>query len=295
MSSRFQTPTSNAQLTLGFSPCPNDTFMFDAMVHHKIDTEGLEYNVIIEDVESLNRRVLRNELDISKVSFAAYVHAMENYILMNAGSALGTGVGPLVVATKGFSLDELSKKKIAIPGLNTTANFLFDIFFPGVSDKKEITFSQIEDSVLSGKVDAGILIHESRFTYEQKGLVKICDLGELWEKETSEPIPLGGIAVKRSLPNEIKQKADRVMRRSVEYAFANPSSGYEFVKRHAQEMNEDVRKKHIALYVNEYSIDLGEKGKRAVETLFRKAKNAGVVQSVPESIFVDKIAELSNG
>ncbi len=282
------------RLSLGFSPCPNDTCMFDAMVHHKIDTEGLEFLVMMEDVESLNQRAIRHELDISKISFAAYARVWEKYSLLNSGSALGNGVGPLVISRNQFPVSDLTQKMIAIPGLNTTANFLFNIFFLGTKNKVELIFSEIEDAVLSGRVDAGVIIHENRFTYEQKGLKKICDLGELWEKETAEPIPLGGIVVKRNLPEEIKQKIDRIMRRSVEYAFANPGSGYEFVKQHAREMDEDVRRKHIALYVNEYSIDLGEKGRHAVGTLFQKAKNTGVIHSLPQTIFINKSVEVSN-
>jgi 1,4-dihydroxy-6-naphthoate synthase len=285
----------NSHLSLGFSPCPNDTFMFDAMVHHKIDTEGLEFDVIMEDVESLNQRAIRNELDVSKISFAAYAQVMKKYSLLNSGSALGNGVGPLLISKKDFPLTELAGKKIAIPGLNTTANFLFSIFFPEAKQKVEMIFSGIEDAVLSGKADAGIIIHENRFTYEAKGLKKICDLGELWEKQTGEAIPLGGIAVKKNLPVETLQKIDRVMRRSVEFAFANPESGDGYVKLHAQEMDDEVRKKHISLYVNQYSIDLGEKGRQAVETLFKKAEDSGLIDSIPQSIFLHKIIELSNG
>ena len=269
--------------------------MFDAMVHHKIDTEGLEFRVVMEDVESLNQRAIRNELDISKISFAAYARATENYILLNAGSALGNGVGPLVIARDQFPVSELNGKRTAVPGRNTTADFLFSIFFPGAKDKTVMVFSEIEDAVLTGAVDAGVIIHENRFTYGLKGLKKICDLGELWEKETGEAIPLGGIAVKRNLPEEVKQKVDRVMRRSVEYAFANPGSSHEYVKEHAQEMDEEVRRKHIALYVNEYSIDLGAKGRHAVETLFQKAKDIGILHPFPGNIFINKIVELSNG
>jgi 1,4-dihydroxy-6-naphthoate synthase len=190
---------------------------------------------------------------------------------------------------------QISNLEVAIPGANTTANFLFSIFFPEAKNKKEMIFSEIEDAVLSGKADAGVIIHENRFTYEQKGLKKICDLGELWETETKQPIPLGGIAVKRSLPVEVQQKINRVMRRSVEFAFANPTSSFDYVKAHAQEMNEEVRKKHIALYVNQYSIDLGEKGRKAIETLFTKAVKAGIASSLRKDIFTNQIAQLSNG
>lgn len=287
-------PTSmNSKLTLGFSPCPNDTFVFDAMVHQKIDTEGLEFDVVMEDVESLNQRACKHELDITKLSFAAFTSVADEYVLLNAGSALGKGIGPLVVSKmeKGELINQISESSvsnftIAIPGKHTTANFLFSIFFPKAEKKFEMIFSQIEHAVLSDQADAGVIIHENRFTYEKKGLKKIWDLGELWEKETGEAIPLGGIVVKRNLPDAVKEKLDRIMRRSVEYAFAHPDSSRGYVMQHAQEMDEEIRNKHIALYVNEYTIDLGEKGRHAIETLFSKAQQSGIIHSTKESIFV---------
>jgi len=282
--------------TLGFSPCPNDTFMFDALVHHKIDTEGLDFKVVMADVETLNQKAGKGELDISKISFAAFTRMTEMYQLLNAGSALGQGVGPLVVTnqkSEGRSQQPAANLeiipgnwKIAIPGKHTTANFLFSIFYPEVGNKTEMIFSEIENDVLTGKADAGVVIHESRFTYAQKGLIKICDLGELWEKETHQPIPLGGIGVKRNLPEEMKQRIDRVIKRSVEFAFANPESSALYVKENAQEMDEAVSKKHIETYVNDFSIDLGEAGRDAIHALFQKAKEAGLIHSIPSTIFV---------
>ena len=284
---------SKSKLTLGFSPCPNDTFVFDALVHHKIDTEGLEFEVVMEDVESLNQRAFENELDITKISFAAFTRTVDCYELLNAGSALGKGIGPLVVSKmdKGVMNNQISKSSIsnlsiAIPGKNTTANFLFSIFFPGAKNKVEMVFSEIEDAVLSGHADAGVIIHENRFTYQKKGLKKIWDLGELWEKETGEPVPLGGIVVKRDLPEVIREKLDRVLRKSVEFALAHPESSRQYVMQHAQDMDEEIRDKHIALYVNEYTIDLGEAGKHAVETLFSKALESGIIQSLEKNIFI---------
>ena len=286
--------TVNRKLTLGFSPCPNDTFIFDAMVHGKIDTESLQFDVVMEDVETLNRKAFQKDIDITKLSYAAYLNVMNNYVLLDSGSALGEGVGPLVIS-KSSKFKVQRSSSIAIPGINTTANFLFSIFYPEAKNKTEMVFSDIEDAVLLEKVDAGVIIHENRFTYEQKGLKKVCDLGDLWEKETKQPIQLGGIAVKRSLPVELQQKINRVMRRSVEFAFANPTSSYDYVKQNAQEMDEEVRKKHIALYVNQYSVDLGEKGRKAIETLFAKAIQAGIATALRKDIFVNPIAELSNG
>ena len=286
-------PIANNTLSLGFSPCPNDTFMFDAMVHGKVDTEGLKFNVQMDDVETLNQRALKDGPDITKISFAAYAKVAEKYQLLDAGSALGNGAGPLLVSKISYLESHVFSLKVAIPGKNTTANFLFSFFFPGVTDKPEMIFSEIEDAVLSGNADAGVIIHENRFTYEDKGLKKICDLGELWEKETGHPIPLGGIAVRRDLPGAIKEKINRVMRKSVEFALADPGSGYNYVKKHAQEMDDDVRKRHIALYVNEFSIDLGPRGRKAVEVFFTKARQAGVARSIPENIFLKPSIEYS--
>jgi 1,4-dihydroxy-6-naphthoate synthase len=287
-------------LTLGFSPCPNDTFMFDAMVHGKIDTEGLRFKVMMEDVETLNQLALKEEPDVTKLSYATYARVMEKYILLNSGSALGEGVGPLVISKSGLQNNhpsirtlqsEIRNYSIAIPGKNTTANFLFSIFFPESKNKTEMVFSEIEEAVLSGKADAGVIIHENRFTYEQKGLKKICDLGELWKQETNQPIPLGGIAIKRNLSEGIKQKVDRVMRRSVEYAFANPGSGHDYIRQHAQEMDEVVIKKHIDLYVNDYSIDLGEKGKNAIAFLFKKAVETGMIAASVNDLFINQLVQ----
>ena len=280
------------KLKLGFSPCPNDTFMFDAMVNGKTGAEWLEFDVVLADIETLNQQAIRNELDITKISFAAYLNLTEQYQLLNAGSALGNGVGPLLVAKSQFELSKLKDLKIAVPGVHTTANFLFSIFFPEAKNRIEIIFSEIEDAVLTGKSDAGVIIHENRFTYEQKGLKKICDFGEMWEQETGQPIPLGGIAVKRSLPEVLKQKIDRVLKRSIKYAFSNPESSSGYVKQHAQEMDEEVTRKHIALYVNEYSVELGEKGKNAIETLFQKARDAGLINKERNDIFVPQFDKL---
>src|ERR1019366_5232120 len=246
---------STNKITLGFSPCPNDCFIFDAMIHGKINTEGLQFEVVMEDVEALNQKAFTDELDITKLSFFAFAHVTKFYQLLNSGSALGKGCGPLLVANSKFKIE--STTKIAIPGKYTTANFLLSLAFPDAKNKVETLFSDIEDAVLSGKVDAGLIIHENRFTYEQKGLKKLIDLGEYWETLTNAPIPLGGIVAKRNLPNDLKQKINRVIRKSVEFAFANPKSSLNFVKAHAQEMSEEVMYKHIDLYVNNYSIDLG--------------------------------------
>jgi len=257
------------KLTLGFSPCPNDTFIFDALVHQKIDTEGLEFKVFFADVEQLNIWALEGKLSITKLSYNAFTYCVEDYGLLDSGSALGRNCGPLLIKKQDTVLNP--KSTIAIPGKYTTANMLLKIAFPEYQNKIETLFSEIENKVIEGSVDAGLIIHENRFTYQDKGLEKVKDLGEFWEEETGLPIPLGGIVVKREFPLAVQQKIERVLRKSVEYAFANPTSSADYVKCHAQEMQKDVVDAHIALYVNNYSISLGEQGRKAVEILFEKA------------------------
>lgn len=278
-----QQPTT---ISIGFSPCPNDCFIFDALIHNKIDTEGLQFEVIMEDVEALNQKAFRAELDITKLSFHSYLYLTKSYQLLNAGSALGNNCGPILVESSKLKIENLNTAKIAIPGKYTTANFLLSLAFPDAKNKKEMLFSDIEDAVLSGKVDAGLIIHENRFTYEQKGLKKIIDLGEYWETLTKAPIPLGGIVIKRNLSHDLKHKVNRVLRKSVEYAFANPKSSLNFVKEHAQEMDEEVMYKHIELYVNNYSVDLGIEGKSAVQLLFDKGHELGIIDKIEEEIFL---------
>lgn len=283
-------PTTNNQepstISIGFSPCPNDCFIFDALIHHKIDTEGLQFEVVMEDVEALNQKAFRGELDITKLSYHAYAYLTKHYQLLDAGSALGNSCGPLLVSSSKFKVESLNTAKIAIPGKYTTANFLLSLAFPEAKNKIEYLFSDIEDAVLTGKADAGLIIHENRFTYEQKGLKKIIDLGEYWEKQANAPIPLGGIVVKRNLSNDLKQKVNRLVRKSVEFAFANPKSSLNFVKTNAQEMSEEVMYKHIGLYVNNFSIDLGAEGKRAIKLLFDKAQESGVINKIEEELFL---------
>ena len=260
------------KLTLGFSPCPNDTFIFDALVHHKVDTEGLEFEVIFADVEQLNKWAFQAKLDITKLSYNAFTNCVNDYALLDSGSALGNNCGPLLIKKPNTILTK--KSKIAIPGKYTTANMLLNIAFPNHQNKVEMLFSEIENKVLEGRVDAGLIIHENRFTYQDKGLIKVKDLGKFWEEETGLPIPLGGIVINRNLPFEIQKKFERVLRKSVEYAFENRESSSEFVIVHAQEMETEVIDAHINLYVNEFSISLGEVGRRAVEKVFEKsAKN----------------------
>jgi len=274
-------------LTLGFSPCPNDTFIFDAMVHGKIDTEGLEFNYVLADVEELNQKAFRGELDITKLSFHAFLHLAHKYVLLQSGAALGSNAGPLLVSKIPLTLAELSGKRIGIPGKNTTANLLLSLAAPQLTNKVEMLFSDIEKAVSDGDIDAGLIIHESRFTYLQKGLFKVADMGEFWESKTQCPIPLGGIVVRRNFSAETIRKIDRVLKRSVEFAFANPDSSMPFVRANAQEMDEDVMKKHIELYVNDYSIQLGPSGRKAVLLLFSEAIKAGLIPKETAEPFQD--------
>lgn len=273
-------------LTLGFSPCPNDTFIFDAMLHGRVDTEGLEFQVYMEDVEALNRRAVAGELHITKLSYHAFAYLTDKYALLNAGSALGNNCGPLLVARQPMSEEDVNAARIAIPGRLTTANFLLSMAYPQAQNRFETLFSDIEDAVLDSRADAGLIIHENRFTYEQRGLVKISDLGEHWEGNTGLPIPLGGIVVRHDLPVEIQQKVDRVMRRSVEYARQHPQRTMPFVRQYAQAMEDDVMQAHIGLYVSDFTVDLGERGRKAIQLMFETALEKKIISDFREDFFV---------
>ena len=275
------------KLTIGFSPCPNDTFIFDALVHHKIDTEGLDFEVYLGDVEDLNQKAFNNELDITKLSYHAYGYLTENYVLLDAGSALGKGCGPLLISKPVTHHTSLSTLKIAIPGKYTTANYLLSIAHPEATNKIEMLFSDIENAVLTGIVDAGLIIHENRFTYQEKGLKKIIDLGEYWEKTTGNLIPLGGIVIKRNLPVETIQKVNKLLRKSIEYAFENPESPLAYMQCNAQEMDKKVMMQHVELYVNKYSIDLGIEGKSAITKMFNLAQEKGIIPNIVNPLFVN--------
>jgi len=254
------------EFSLGFSPCPNDTFIFDALVNKKIDTEGIDFTVELEDVQTLNRWAMQGKLDISKISYGV-LPLLEQYELLDAGGALGKGVGPLLIARQSLALTEIDNCRIAIPGEQTTAHLLFSLAFPEARNKRFMVFSGIEEAVLSDAVDCGVIIHENRFTYQQKGLVKLMDLGEFWDKETGVPIPLGGIVVKHSLGSDLARTINALIRKSLEYAFERYPELPDYVKGHAQEMDEQVMRQHIDLYVNNYSLSLGEDGERAIGIL----------------------------
>jgi len=273
------------KLTLGFSPCPNDTFIFDALVNKKIDTEGLEFDAVLEDVETLNKWSFEKKLDITKLSYPAFFQNLDKYVLLNSGAALGKGVGPLLISKQNIqnSTFNFQRATIALPGKNTTANLLFSFAYPTAKNRKYMIFSAIEESVLNEQTELGVIIHENRFTYQQKGLNKVTDLGEYWEEKMHAPIPLGGIAVSRSIDKKVSLKIDRLIRKSIEFAFANYPLITGYVKQHSQEMSEDVMRQHIELYVNNFSIDLGIDGKKAIETLYKVAATQLPVSSVQSS------------
>jgi 1,4-dihydroxy-6-naphthoate synthase len=276
------------KLSLGFSPCPNDCFIFDAIVNRRIDLEGLEFAVHLADVEDLNQTALAGQAQITKLSYYAYAHCTERYVLLDAGSALGRNCGPLLISKRDISRQEAAQGslRIAIPGKYTTANFLLGLAFPRAQNTSELVFSEIEAALLRDEYDAGLIIHENRFTYEAKGLKKIIDLGEFWESGTGAPIPLGGIVISRLLPDEVKHCVNRVLRRSIEHAFAHRAETLPFVRAHAQEMSEEVMYKHIDLYVNDFSVHLGHEGRRAVELLFEKARATGIIPLVADELFL---------
>jgi len=275
--------------TLGFSPCPNDTFIFDALVNHKIDTEGIEVNAVLEDVETLNRWALAGKLDITKLSFPAFFQSLNDYILLDSGSALGKGVGPLLITKNKNQLteSEVNHATVALPGKNTTANLLFSFAYPQAVKKQFVIFSGIEDAVLSSKTDLGVIIHENRFTYQQKGLNKVIDLGEYWETKMNAPIPLGGIAIKRTIEPAQAKTINKLIRKSLDYAFAHYPFITDYVKEHSQEMSEDVMRKHIELYVNNYSLQLGNDGRKAIEILHSVYnKNNGTKEAEVNNLFL---------
>jgi 1,4-dihydroxy-6-naphthoate synthase len=274
------------KLSLGFSPCPNDTFIFDAMVHGRIDTEGLEFDYMLADVEELNRLAFTGAPDITKMSCFAYAYAARDYLILDSGSAIGRRNGPLLISKRKIDKSELVSLKIAIPGKYTTANLLFSIAWPKAENKTEYLFSDIEDALLRNEADAGLIIHETRFTYHQKGLRKIADLGEYWEKLTGLPIPLGVIAVNRRLPSDIALKINRIIRRSLEYAYHDSLASYDFVSANAKEMDSKVMNSHIKLFVNKFTLNLGTEGKKAIKELYGTALERKIIPGLPDQIFL---------
>ena len=280
-------------LSLGYSPCPNDTFIFYALIHGRIDTGYLKFKEILLDVETLNQKALGAELDITKISYHAFAHLRDKYSLLRAGSALGRGCGPLVVTKHAYTMEELRSKKIAIPGKLTTAFLLLRLYDPAFNTLTpepqtlnpvyiEMPFNKIMDAVAKDEVDAGLIIHESRFTYPSYGLTQVIDLGEWWEKETGLPIPLGGIIAKQTSGKDLNKKTGELVRQSVEYAFKNRNEPTAYIKEHSQELSDDVINRHIDLYVNDYSLDIGQDGEKAVKELFSRAEDAGIIPKLKQ-------------
>lgn len=251
---------------IGFSPCPNDTFIFNALVNNKIDTGNLQFEPVLEDVQTLNQWAIEGKLPITKLSYGVLPLVLPQYNLLNSGSALGRGVGPLLITNEALKNKKVEDCLIAVPGENTTAHLLFSIAYPNAKNKVFIRYDEIENFVLAGK-GLGVIIHENRFTYMDKGLLKITDLGDYWEQTTGNPIPLGGIVIKKSVPLPLQKLTDSLIKQSIEYAFSFYPQLNDYIRSHAQEMSEDVMRSHIDLYVNKFSLDLGEEGKAAVRKL----------------------------
>jgi 1,4-dihydroxy-6-naphthoate synthase len=275
------------KLRLGFSPCPNDTFIFDALVNIKIDTEGIEFDVVLEDVQTLNQWAIDGRLDITKISYGVLPLILDKYIVLNSGSALGKGVGPLLVKNEKIKFNTPEDCIIAIPGENTTAHLLFSLAYPNAKSKVFLRYDKIEDFVIENK-GLGVIIHENRFTYEEKGLKKIVDLGDFWEQQTGSSIPLGGIVINRNIDTSIQRKVDGLIKKSIEFAFSKYPELNDYIRKHSQEMSETVMRKHIDLYVNNYSIDLGEEGKAAIEKLLSVYKKLNPAIAFTENIFLPK-------
>lgn len=279
--------------TLGFSPCPNDTFIFDALVNHKIDTGDFDFDVVLEDVQTLNQWAINGRLDISKISYGVLPLILSHYKMLYSGGALGKGVGPLLISGSNIDLADpgfdINNYTVAIPGKNTTAHLLFSLAYPQAKNKIFKVFNEIENFLVDTAVQgntAGVIIHENRFTYQKKGLFKLQDLGTYWETQTGYPIPLGGIAIKKTIDKTIHERIDSLIRKSIEYAFRNYPSLPDYVKQHAQEMEETVMRQHVDLYVNDYSLGLGTDGKQAVDKFLSIFEKANQVSFDRNDIFV---------
>ncbi|MFA5814029.1 MAG: 1,4-dihydroxy-6-naphthoate synthase [Bacteroidales bacterium] len=274
------------KISLGYSTCPNDTFIFDALVNGKIDNEDLEFVPYLTDVEDLNLLAFKGELDITKLSYHAWLHVWKNYRILDSGSALGKGSGPVLVARNQCLDPRYLSMTVAIPGEYTTANLLLRMAYPNIKEKKIFVFSDIEQAILDGLTDAGVLIHENRFTYEKRGLVLLRDLGHYWEESADAPIPLGGIMAHRRLPQDVVEKVNRLVRKSLEFALDNPQGTIPYMRQFAQSMDQDVLDAHLKTFVNEYSVELGDEGKRAIRILIDKSIAAGLINDVPENYFI---------
>lgn len=273
-------------LSLGFSPCPNDTFIFDALVNGKIDTGGLQFDVHLEDVQTLNEYALSNKLNITKLSYGVLPMVLGHYALMDSGSALGKGVGPLLIANEADNVDGIEEQTIAIPGKHTTAHLLFSFKYPDAKKKIFLRYDEIEAYVKSG-AGPGVIIHENRFTYQQRGFKKITDLGDFWESQMGVPIPLGGIVISRDIDVQIQQRVQKLIKESIAYAYTQYPEVSNYIKQHAQEMSDAVMRSHIDLYVNNYSLSLGNEGKEAINVLMEVFAQLNNIPLEQHKIFVD--------
>ncbi len=273
-------------LSLGYSPCPNDTFIFYGLIHGKTPCAGVEFVEQLEDVETLNRLARMGQLDLTKISYHAFGHLRHEYALLRSGGALGRGCGPLVVAREQLSMEQLRGDTIAVPGELTTANLLLQLYGSGYEKLLILPFHEVMPAIIAGRATAGVIIHESRFTYQNYGLQKILDLGQWWEEDSGCPIPLGGSLARRALGAKLIQQIDQALRQSVEYALANPEQPQSYIRQHAQELEDEVIHNHIGLYVNDFSIDLGEEGVSAIETLFARAEERGILPKSDLPLFV---------
>jgi len=274
-------------LSLGYSPCPNDTYIFYALTHGKVEMHGFSIVERLEDVETLNQLALCGQLDLTKISYHALGHLRDRYVLLHSGGALGRGCGPLVIASAATNMHSLRGRRIAIPGKLTTANLLLQLYGAGYDDLLVVPFDQVMPTLKRGEADAGVIIHESRFTYRESGFHEVLDLGAWWETDTGLPIPLGGILARRDLGSEVIKAVDRAIRSSLEYAQQNPQEPRAYIREHAQELDDKVIDAHIDLYVNDFSLDLGEQGVAAVETLMAKAEERGLIPKCSDPLFIE--------
>lgn len=273
-------------LSLGYSPCPNDTYIFYALAHNKVTIPGYKIEERLEDVETLNQLALKGLLDLTKVSYHALGHLRDRYVLLRSGGALGRGCGPLVIAPKASDMQDLRGKRIAIPGKLTTANLLLQLYGEGYDNLLTVPFEQIMPILQRGDADAGVIIHESRFTYREAGFHEILDLGAWWEEDSGLPIPLGGILARRDLGPETIQAVDQAIRSSLDFARQNPQLPRNYIKKHSQELSDMVIDAHIELYVNDFSLNLGEQGVAAVEVLMTRAEERGLISKSAEPLFL---------
>ena len=274
------------KITLGFSTCPNDTYIFDALVNQKIDTCGLQFEPVLADVEQLNQMALEGRLDVTKLSYHAWLRVWKQYQVLDSGSALGRGNGPLLVSRLPIRESDFGNLLFGIPGEYTTANMLLQLAYPSARHRKAMLFSRVGEAILSGEVDAGVLIHETRFTYQDEGLMLVRDLGRYWEESTGEAIPLGGILVHRRLPFETRVLINKLIRSSLDFANANPTGTISYMKQYAQLLDEGVLQAHLRTFVNDFTLDLGPTGRRAILRLAEVARQTGLVEEAPEEVFL---------